>query len=153
MAIHYSVSAHHNPRDPEGDPIYYARVQAVGTVTINELAEDISYSTTLTDGDVLNVIRALIKQINKHIERGEIVKLENLGTFQAQLSCASALTPEEVTTDNIRSVKLQFRPGVGLQKTLSKENLTFRKVKTLKAQESDAEPGGGGGGGGGGEFG
>lgn len=81
------------------------------------------------------------------------MKLENLGTFQAQLSCASALTPEEVTTDNIRSVKLQFRPGVGLQKTLSKENLTFRKVKTLKSQETDSEPAGGGVGGGGEEFG
>nr|DAZ11417.1 MAG TPA: DNA-binding protein [Caudoviricetes sp.] len=142
MAIHYSVSAHLNPRDPEGDKIYYAKAQAVGTVTINELAEDISYSTTLTDGDVLNVIRALIKQINKHIERGEIVKLENLGTFQLQISSKSALTEEEFTQDCIRNVKLQFRPGVGLQKTLSLNNLSFKRVKTLtEVAETEEVPG------------
>lgn len=85
MAINYSIAAYKKPGDLEGTAKYYAKAQASGTVEINELADDIAYSTTLTDGDVLNVIRALIKQINRHIAKGEIVKLENLGTFQAQI--------------------------------------------------------------------
>lgn len=54
MAIHYSVVAMKNPQDPEAPVKYYARSQAAGVVDINELAEEISYATTLTDGDVLN---------------------------------------------------------------------------------------------------
>lgn len=75
MAINYSIAAYKKPGDLEGEAKFYAKAQASGTVDINELADDIAYSTTLTDGDVLNVIRALIKQINRHIAKGEIVKL------------------------------------------------------------------------------
>lgn len=86
MAINYSIAQMKNPNDKGAPAKYYAKAQASGSVDINELAEEISYSTTLTDGDVLNVIRALVKQINKHISKGEIVKLENLGSFQAPVS-------------------------------------------------------------------
>ena len=37
---------------------YYAKAQASGEVTMDEMAEQISYATSLTDGDVLNAIRA-----------------------------------------------------------------------------------------------
>lgn len=71
MAINYSIAQMKNPNDKGAPAKYYAKAQASGSVDINELAEEISYSTTLTDGDVLNVIRALVKQINKHISKGE----------------------------------------------------------------------------------
>lgn len=84
MAINYSVARMKNPAEPDVYK-YYPKAQANGSVDINELAEEIAYATTLTDGDVLNVIRALVKRINLHIANGQIVKLENLGSFQAQL--------------------------------------------------------------------
>lgn len=61
---------------------YYAKAQANGEITMDEIAEDISYATSLTDGDVLNALRALIQQINKNLAAGKIVRLENFGTFQ-----------------------------------------------------------------------
>lgn len=145
MAIHYSVAAMKNPQDPEAPVKYYARSQAAGVVDINELAEEISYATTLTDGDVLNVIRALVKHLNKHIAKGEIVRLENLGSFQAQICSEGADSEEAFTPSNITRVNLQFRPGVGLRGQLTLQNLQFRKVKRLKQEAST--PGGGSGGG------
>lgn len=137
MAINYSIAKMKNPNDKGAPEKFYAKAQASGTVDINELAEEISYSTTLTDGDVLNVIRALVKQINKHIAKGEIVKLENLGSFQAQISSDGAETEEEFSAANIRKVSLQFRPGIGLRGQLSLDNLTFHKVKPLKAASGE----------------
>lgn len=137
MAINYSIAKMKNPNDKGAPEKFYAKAQASGTVDINELTEEISYSTTLTDGDVLNVIRALVKQINKHIAKGEIVKLENLGSFQAQISSDGAETEEEFSTANIRKVSLQFRPGIGLRGQLSLDNLTFHKVKPLKAASGE----------------
>ena len=92
MAITYSVTQLVDPREPEVAGKFYAKAQAAGIITIDDLADDISYSTTLTDGDVLNVIRALIKQIQKHLQNGCIVKLENLGSFTSSkpYTCSSA---------------------------------------------------------------
>ena len=132
MAINYSVVGMRNPSDPELPIKYYAKAQASGVIEINEMAEDIAYSTSLTDGDVLNVIRALVKQMNKHIAKGEIVRFENLGTFQAQISSEGAPLENSFNESYIRRIHLQFRPGVGLQRLLSRQNLTFRKVKKLK---------------------
>ena len=53
MAINYSIAQMKNPNDKGAPAKYYAKAQASGSVDINELAEEISYSTTLTDGDVL----------------------------------------------------------------------------------------------------
>lgn len=143
MAITYSVAELVDPREPEVAGKYYAKAQASGIITIDDLADDISYSTTLTDGDVLNVIRALIKQIQKHIQNGCIVKLENLGSFQAQLRSKGATTKEEFTAANIKAVHLQFRPGKGLNNLLQVDALKFKRVPGLNAKvvEEDSEGG------------
>lgn len=60
MAINYSVVGMRNPSLlGEGEMKYYAKAQASGAVGIDQLAEEIPYATTLTDGDVVNAIRAL----------------------------------------------------------------------------------------------
>lgn len=138
MAINYSIAKMANPLDREsGDYKYYAKAQANGSVGINELSEEIAYATTLTDGDVLNVIRALVKRINMHIANGQIVKLENLGSFQAQIRSMGAETEETYSPSMIRKVTLQFRPGIGLKGQLNKANLTFHKVPSLKKPEEE----------------
>lgn len=136
MAINYSVARMKNPAEPDVYK-YYPKAQANGSVDINELAEEIAYATTLTDGDVLNVIRALVKRINLHIANGQIVKLENLGSFQAQIRSDGADTEDTYSTSLIRKVTLQFRPGIGLKGKLNKANLTFHKVKSLKQKEEE----------------
>ena len=121
-----------------GEYKYYAKAQASGSVGINELSEEIAYATTLTDGDVLNVIRALVKRINLHIAAGQIVKLENLGSFQAQLRSTGTATEDTFSSAMIKKVTLQFRPGIGLKGQLNIANLSFHKVKSL--QEDKEEP-------------
>ena len=97
MAITYSVTQLVDPREPEVAGKFYAKAQAAGIITIDDLADDISYSTTLTDGDVLNVIRALIKQIQKHLQNGSIT-FEG-GCFERRIysgphqSCTSSVPP------------------------------------------------------------
>lgn len=140
MAITYSVAELVDPREPEVAGKFYAKAQAAGIITIDNLADDISYSTTLTDGDVLNVIRALIKQIQKHIQNGCIVKLENLGSFQAQLRSKGATTKEEFTADLIKAVHLQFRPGKGLNSLLQVDALKFKRVPGLNAKVVEEDP-------------
>ena len=42
---------------------YHTKTQAVGKVTIDEMAEEIAYTTSLMGSDVLNIFRAMIRQM------------------------------------------------------------------------------------------
>lgn len=110
--VNYSLALMSSkPGDDTAPKLLYAKAQASGEVTMDEMAEEISYSTSLTDGDVLNAIRALIKQANKNLADGKIVRLENFGSFQLQLQSEGAETEKKFTPANITGARIQFRPG------------------------------------------
>ncbi|MCD7938676.1 MAG: HU family DNA-binding protein [Bacteroides intestinalis] len=118
------------PGDDAAPKLFYAKAQAAGEVTMDEMAEDIAYSTSLTDGDVLNAIRALIKQVNKHLAAGKIVRLETFGTFQVQLQSDGAETEKKFTSSNITGASIQFRPGKPIKAATRAGDggLTFKRV-------------------------
>lgn len=155
MSVNYSL-AHMSskPGDESAPKLFYAKAQAAGEVTMDEMAEDISYATSLTDGDVLNAIRALIKQTNRHLAAGKIVRLENFGSFQLQLCSTGADTEKKFTSSNITGASIQFRPGKPIKAATRAGDggLTFKRV----AKKGDAplpDDGGGNQGGGGGNQG
>ena len=139
MSINYSVSPRINPRDKEAAPKYYGKVQTSGTINFDTLAEDISYATSLTDGDVSNVLRALVKQIKKHLADGKIVNLDGLGTFQFQMSSKGAATEKDYTTSLIKKVRIQYRPGRLVREVQNLNNLSFKKVSLLRTKAADTE--------------
>ena len=126
--INYSVAAMKNPMKQSEPPKYYAKMQANGVVDMDDLAEEISYATTLTDGDILNVLRALIKQMKRHLKGGKIVKLEKFGNFQFQICSNGTDTEKESTPACITKVNIQFRPGALLKEVQNLDTLTFKKV-------------------------
>lgn len=133
---------------------YYAKAQANGEITMDEIAEDISYATSLTDGDVLNALRALILQINKNLAAGKIVRLETFGSFQIQLQSEGAETEKKFTSSNITGASIQFRPGRPIKAATRAGDggLTFHRVakKGEAALPDDPDGNGGSGSGGGG---
>ena len=143
MPINYSVSPRINPRDKEAAPKYYGKVQTSGTINFDTLAEDISYATSLTDGDVSNVLRALVKQIKKHLADGKIVQLDGLGTFQFQMSSKGSVTEKDYSSSLIKKVRIQFRPGRLIREVQNLTNLSFKKVSLLRTKAADSEEEGG----------
>lgn len=150
--INYSLSyMSSNPLEKDSPKLYYAKAQATGEVTIDEIAQDIAWGTSMTDGDVLNAIRGLITQLNKHLAAGKIVRLENFGSFQLQLQSEGAETKKKFTIANILGTTIQFRPGRTIKAATRSEGLIFHRVPTLKEQkegidvETDTEENGSGG--------
>lgn len=141
--VNYSVSPRINPRDKEAPPKYYARMQASGTVDFDTLANEISYATTLTDGDVSNVLRALVVQMKKNLANGKIVKLDGFGSFQFQVSSKGAVTEEDYRASLIQKVRIQFKPGRLIREVLNLNSLSFQKVKPRKSVPSKTEEEGG----------
>lgn len=143
MQVNYSVSPRINPQDKEAAPKYYAKMQASGSVDFDTLAQEISYATTLTDGDVSNVLRALVTQLKKHLADGKIVKLDGFGSFQFQISGKGAVTEKDYRTSLIQKVRIQFKPGRLIREVLNLSTLSFQKVKPRKTVEQKVEEEGG----------
>lgn len=139
MPINYSVSPRINPQEKSAPPRFYAKVQASGKVDFDTLANEISYATTLTDGDVANVLRALVVQMKKHLADGKIVSLDGFGSFQFQLSGKGAMTEKEYRISLIEKMRIQFKPGKLIREVLNLSTLEFQKVKTRKPVEEDPD--------------
>lgn len=138
MSVNYSLALMSTkPGDKEAKKRYYAKAQADGVVTMDDMAEEISYATSLTDGDVLNVVRALIRQMRVQLAAGKIVKMENFGTFQIQLCSEGTETKKEFTASNITAAHIQFRPGKTVKAATRSEALSFTRVSGKKEVATD----------------
>lgn len=130
MSVKYSVSAMRNPQKPMLAKKFYAKAQARDIVNLNRIADEIAYATSLTDGDVLNVLRGLIKKLKEHLSDGDIVNLGDFGTFQYQISSTGAVTEKDFTVANIKKTRIRFRPGLMVKEGLF--GLKFEKTLTIK---------------------
>ena len=139
MAINYSVYAMRNPQKREEDPKFYGKVQTSGTADFELLADEIAYATSLTDGDVAAVLRALVKLMKKHLADGKIVKLDGFGSFQFQISSKGAVTEKDYSTSMIRKMNIQFRPGKLVREVQHLTNLSFKKVASKALPKPDEE--------------
>lgn len=150
MSVKYSLAQMSSkPGDDKAPKKFYAKAQADGEVTMDDMAEDIAYATSLTDGDVLNVVRALIHQTKMQLAAGKIVKMENFGSFQIQLCSTGAETKKAFTSANITGVNIQFRPGKMVKPATRAEALSFTRVAGKKEVIVDdpsepSKPGGSG---------
>lgn len=142
MAIEYKVVAIRKPGDEFTAPKYYARPAPAQRVDIERLADEISYSTTLTDVEVEGVIKALIRQMQVHMQNGRIVQLGKFGSFRVTLNSEGQETAEAFTARHIRNVNIRFAPGTTLKNAvaISNPNLSFRRSTVVDASELPEEP-------------
>src|SRR5690606_16699457 len=125
MAIKFNIVEIGNPLDATAPKKFYARPVATGEVTLEDLASDISYSSSINESDVVAVLHSLIREIPRNIAQGYIVRLGGLGSFRLGSNSMGSDTAEEVTGANIQRKRLIFQSSVRIRKAIS--DLTFRK--------------------------
>lgn len=98
------------------------------TIDTQELAEAITRECSASPSDVHAVIRALPAVMSRFMEQGHSVHMDGLGSFFYKLSCAGkgVDTPEEVSTEQVQAVRVQFIPerrkqGAGYRRVLAEE--------------------------------
>ena len=101
------------------------------------MAERIQGSCTVTKADVYAVLVALEDVISESIQKGEIVRLMDIGTFRVGISTKGALKEEDFNDALIKKTRILFRPGSVLQNAIA--NLNFTKVKRVIEPEEDEE--------------
>ena len=133
--VNYTVVPKINPRDRESEAKFYGNVKSSGDINIREMAERIQGSCTVTKADVYAVLVALEDVIAESIQKGEIVRLMDIGTFRVGISTKGVLKEEDFNDALIKKTRILFRPGSILQNALAHINVT--KVKRVVEPEED----------------
>ncbi len=115
-----------NPQDSSAPKKWYASPVNQGRVSKYQISKEIAGRSSLTRGDISNVIDNLIDELPKYLKAGNSIKLGDFGTFRLSISGTGSDTEESYTVANIKGVKVIFTPGKMLKEEL--ENIHFERV-------------------------
>lgn len=123
----YRLVQRTNPQKKQDPAKWYANAVNDGKVSKREMAKDIAGRSSLTTGDISNVIENLMDELPKYLTMGKSVSLGEFGTLRLSLSSQGAETSEKFTSKMITNVKVVFTPGVDLKKALA--DISFEQEK------------------------
>jgi predicted histone-like DNA-binding protein len=108
---------------------WYANSVNAGKFTINEFAEKIAGRSSLTKGDILNVLANFIDELPSLLAIGMSVQLGDFGTLRLPLASEGVENPDDFTVANILGVKVIFTPSVELKKSIEKHQIRTGKMR------------------------
>jgi predicted histone-like DNA-binding protein len=118
-----------NPSKPTAPKKYYPSAVNAGKVNINDFADEIAGRSSLTRGDIENVLSNFIDELPTFLKLGMSVQLGEFGTVRLNLSGEGADSVAAFKTETI-AAKVIFTPGVALKKQLEGIHYEIDKSKT-----------------------
>ncbi len=98
---------------------YYANAVNAGKKDLRNIADDIAGRSSLTRGDIENVLSNFIDELPKYLNDGFSVQLGYFGTMRISLSSKGANTPKEFDTNTIQP-KIVFTPGTEIKEKMQR---------------------------------
>lgn len=105
-----------NPLDQEHKQRYATSVNA-GKIDTRMIAKTLAQKSSLTTGDVINVLENLMEEIPRWLSQGYSVSLWELGTFRLSLSSQGVKEQKEFNTRTIKK-KVVFLPSKSFKSEL-----------------------------------
>ena len=113
---------------------YYASPVNAGKKNLRDIAHDIAGRSSLTRGDIENVLSNFMDCLPHYLRDGFSVQLGEFGTMRLTLSSEGAVTVKAFKTETIKP-RVTFTPGVELKAAL-REN----SYETVKEENSSSKP-------------
>ncbi|ATA73784.1 HU family DNA-binding protein [Capnocytophaga canis] len=113
-----------NPQD-RSKKKFYANAIISSKVEQKDIAKTISSKSSLTAGDIANVIQNLLEELPKELLKGNSVKLGDFGTFRISISSEGVENEKDFNASMIKDVRIIFTPGVEMKKAI--EGISFEK--------------------------
>ena len=126
MAIKYRIVERQNALTKTLQ--YYAQVEPVEPLTLQDIAEGIEKTSTVSSADIKAVLDALQFEVIRALKAGNSVRLGDLGSFRPTLTSRSALSAEAFTRDNLKGVRVQFTPSGRMRTELALDRVSVRLV-------------------------
>jgi predicted histone-like DNA-binding protein len=115
-----------NPANQAAPKKQYAIKVNAGKLTIKDFSKEISGRSSLTRGDIENVLNNFIDELPTFLKLGMSVKLGEFGTLRLNIVSEGVDADKQFTANNIKGTKVIFTPGTELKESLQK--ISFEKV-------------------------
>jgi predicted histone-like DNA-binding protein len=125
--MRYKLIVKSNPQNPEGLKKWYANAKKTGTMDIKEIAKIIAGRSSLTVGDVINVLSNFVDSLPMFLKLGMSIQLGDFGTLRLTISSEGVDNKDEFTVANIKGVRVVFTPSVELKNAL--KDIHFEEEK------------------------
>ncbi|MDR0560980.1 MAG: DNA-binding protein [Prevotellaceae bacterium] len=107
-----------NPNQPAAPKKWYPSAVNAGKFTIRDFAKEIAGRSSLTRGDIENVLTNFIEELPTFLKLGMSVQLGDLGTIRLNITGEGAATPADFKTETI-AAKVIFTPSVEFKNGLA----------------------------------
>ena len=124
MAINYAVSKCKNPKGVEGTDYFSCKAHKTSDYAFDDLASDISHSTTVTQADAMAVLASIKPFVKGALLSGRRVVLQDLGSFVIGVrskcfTCEDMADEDFVPSAQIRGYHINFRAEPQLKKEIA----------------------------------
>jgi len=116
-----------NPLDQTQAPKYYAHMENEGVVDLRDLSKQMTKYSSLSVGDIKNVLDNLVDAASLYLLMGRGVRLGSLGMLRIVLKSEGADSPAAFNIKMIHSIKLKFTPNVEFKKQL--EDISYEVIR------------------------
>jgi predicted histone-like DNA-binding protein len=104
---------------------YYLVQKKAGSQDMDAMATRIARREDITEGNVMAVTKGLLHEMGSMLGLGQTVKLSKFGSFHLSVQSEGADKPEDLTTRNVKHVKIVFVPGTELRDELAHLSFTI----------------------------
>ena len=118
--LKYKLTEKGNPLDPAAPKKIYATHVSKGKKSLQAMARDITDLSSLSRGDVQNVLANMVDQIPKYLLDGNTVSLGELGSLRITFSSEGVDSAADFNTKLIKKLKIQFTAGKLLKEAMEK---------------------------------
>lgn len=116
----YRLRGKRNPRQPAEPVKYYACLITSGKKDLQRIGNDIAERSSLSRGDVYNVLEQLVELFPQYLIEGQTISLGALGNFRLSAHSAGKQNPGDFTVHDIKGLRILFKPGKQLQHEVKK---------------------------------
>ena len=132
--INYKVTKCKNPNGSKDVTYYSGKAVKTGEYTFDDLASDVSYSTTVTKADAKAVLASIKPFVLKALLAGQVVVLDDLGrlqvTLQGKCYTAELMADKDFSPASmIKSHRIIFRPEKGLKSSVA-EGIALKRISS-----------------------
>ncbi|WP_106828438.1 HU family DNA-binding protein [Parabacteroides pacaensis] len=143
MAMNYQFVKRRDmrPDAPKGQMLYYAQTFCAGRTKFNDLAEFLAGHCSMSRGDVMNILDAMIFFMQKLLLKGDVVEMGELGNFRITAGSQGVADIKDFDTKLFHRPKITYVPGVMLTSIFHKVKYE-RGISAKEAAGNNPEEGG-----------
>lgn len=141
MSVKYSVIPRKNPLKPDETPKFYAQIQTSGEEDFKSMAHAVADRCTVTASDAKGVLDAFMNVMLQRLENGQIVRINDLGSFRMSASSKGVENKENFNASKITKTRIIFTPCKDLKEMCKTISFTKTTAATTNNEGGGDEEG------------